>query len=106
MGDVIYLWEPSVEAIISSLSKWLPEHGSVSLPVARLAVSVDDWRTAARKAGRVIGRPIRTRVQYQNVEAWIADWPRDERERELQLAEERRRTLAFERILFGTDSTD
>lgn len=105
MGDLIRLWEPSVTVITESLAKWLPEHGSVSLPIDKLAVSVDEWRAAARKVGPIIGRPIRTRVgPYGNVEAWIADWPLDAREEDLEFEEQRRRAEAVTKLLFGDHS--
>ena len=106
MGDVISMYEPSEEAVVESLSDWLPEHGRVDLPIDRLAFDVEVWRAAARKVGPIIGRPIRTKIgMYGEVSAWIADWPIDDRERALQLADDRRRMEAVSERLLGARSS-
>jgi len=102
-GDnVVHLWVPSAEVVTSALAEWLPEHGHAAVPVDKLAVPLPEWRSAARAVGPMIGRPIRTKVdRYGYVHVWIADWPIDEREEELQRAEDRRRAEAMERLLLG-----
>ena len=100
MDDVAEILQPRIDRITKALVDWLPEHGMVLLPIDQLSVPVDVWRAAARRAGRIMGRPIRTKVDaYGGISAWIADWPRDEHEHDLQRAEQRRLATAIQDLL-------
>ena len=53
----------------------LRANGTVIVPVATLSVPLDDWRKAARRAARDLGRPVRTLRHGGVVQAFLTDWP-------------------------------
>ena len=81
MGEVIEL-DPT-ERLVAALRADLVEHGSVQRLVDELAdLGVDDaqWRGAARRAARELGRPVQTGHAGGWVWAALRDWPADEAE--------------------------
>lgn len=63
MGDVIDLHQRRIEKLAGDLARRLRRSdGRVTESVRDLPVSVDTWRAAARRAGRLLGWSIRTRV--------------------------------------------
>jgi len=58
-----------------SIAEALAEHGHVQAFASHISISGDEWRKNARRAGRVLKRPVRT-VQGGNILiAELHDWP-------------------------------
>ncbi len=99
--------EPVVELpgsrLVEQLRVALSESGGVRAPLATLPVSVELWRKSARDAGRSLGRPIRTFEGDAAVEAYLADWPRDDEERRLHFAAMRAAVNRIDALPSGPD---
>lgn len=64
MGDVIDLRQHRIERLANDLARRLRDSdGRVSEKVGDLPVAVDTWRAAGRRAGRLLGWSVRTRVR-------------------------------------------
>lgn len=76
--------DPSIDELsdlVATMRQRLRATGSVIDDVGHLEVPVNDWRKAARRAGRELGRPLRTLVHGGVVQAYLMDWPVDADER-------------------------
>lgn len=78
MAEIIPLHQPDTAGY---LRNGLIEDGFVTVPVAELTVSVQDWRRIARAVARDLGRPVRTMLVGSDVTAVLSDYPRDDVER-------------------------
>ncbi len=76
----------------------LRTRGCVSADPWELTVSIPEWRAFARTIARRLGRPVRTGLDPDRDLVWasIADWPRDDHERDITEAAKRHvvRTLS------------
>ena len=76
MERVVDLERRKVEALALELASLLREHGSLVVSTSKLD-SVDRWRAAARRAGRILGWHVRTALSVQEARVWAAsdDFP-------------------------------
>lgn len=84
----------TIDALVKEVRAQLAANGTAIADVGRLAVPVDVWRKAARRAGKILGRPVRTVLHGGAVEAYLVDWPANpdeqrKRDRVLRAAIER-----------------
>jgi hypothetical protein len=95
---------PSIEdlnALVAQLRAELADAGTASAWISALSVPVEIWRKAARRAGRVLGRPTHTLVHGDLVQAYLTDWPstpdeQHKRDRALREAIERTVHIALD----------
>lgn len=90
-------------SLVEQLRDALSESGGVRAPLETLPVSVELWRSSARAAGRSLGRRIRTFEGDVAVEAYLADWPRDDEERRLHFAAMREAVNRIDALPSGPD---
>ena len=73
-GRVVDLEEVRVERLVLGIVEELQAHGGALADVNALD-SVERWRRAARRAGRLLGLRIRTGVSHGRAWAACEDWP-------------------------------
>ena len=76
--------------LIASLRRHFEEDGfahQTREELDDLGVGVDEWRHAARKAGRQLGRPVQTLASASMVWAGLRDWPASDKERRRRYAQ-------------------
>jgi hypothetical protein len=92
MARVTDLERQRVERLAADLAPVLRAEGAVIVKVADVE-SVDRWRRAARRAGRLLGWSIRTGKSHDGTTVWAAsdDWllPPGEHERVAERASDR-----------------
>jgi hypothetical protein len=76
MARVADLEAARVEALAAELVPVLRDRGAIVVDVERLD-SVERWRRAARRAGRLLGWHMRTGLSRDGRRVWAAtdDWP-------------------------------
>lgn len=76
MAKVVKLERQRVEALAHELAPVLRDHGYVLADLGDVE-DVDRWRRAARRAGRLLGWRVRTRLSRDGRRVWAAsdDWP-------------------------------
>jgi hypothetical protein len=76
VGRVVDLEASRVEQLAAELVPILRDRGGVVVDVEQLD-SVDRWRRAARRAGRLLGWSVRTGVSADGSRVWAGsdDWP-------------------------------
>lgn len=70
--------------LVDELLRQLRHCGHVSRDIPDEEIATQ-WRAAARRAGRHLGRPVRTYCVGETVVAALKDWPANELEREITL---------------------
>lgn len=84
MGEVIGLGDRQPkDPLPLAIQGMLVATGSARGDVDELGVTVNEWRKAARAAGRELGRPVQTVAAGRIVHAVLKDWPRDEAEQRI-----------------------
>jgi len=76
VARVVDLERERVERLADKLAPVLRERGAVVVDVAELE-SMERWRRAARRAGRLLGWRMRTGISRDGRRVWAAsdDWP-------------------------------
>ena len=67
-------------AVLNDIVAEFAKCGAAGVKLSDLPVPLDRWRKLARKAGRQLQRPVRTKVIDEWILARLEDWPRDDRE--------------------------
>jgi hypothetical protein len=82
-GDRVTRSAPSsVDAqLLEFIRTRLLSAGTVIVAITSLGVPVPEWRRTARAAARELGRPVRTLVHGDVVQAYLTDWPASSQER-------------------------
>lgn len=76
MGRVVDLERRKVEALALEILPFLKDHGHLVVSTDKLD-SVERWRSAARRAGRILGWHVRTGLISDGARVWAAspDFP-------------------------------
>ena len=77
MGDVVRFRGRLGSGSVDELRALLLTNGGLAVPVGDLDVPADVWRLNARRAGRELGRPVRTGQAQDGQLVWaeLRDWP-------------------------------
>lgn len=73
-GRVVNIDRARVERLAVDIAPLLAKRGNVIVDVAR----IDDvalWRRSARRAGRLLGIPVRTGVSWDGTRVWACEGP-------------------------------
>ena len=71
MGEVVDIERRKVEALAVNMAPILREQGALVVDTAELE-SVERWRKAARRAGRLLNVPVRTGLIADGARVWAA----------------------------------
>lgn len=72
---VIDMERARVERLADEIASQLRNGGGSVCRLAEDVVNVARWRRAARRAGRLLGVSVRTRVSYDGVKVWASEGP-------------------------------
>lgn len=75
---------------LAAIRASLKETGQARCDLMELRVEADEWRALARKAARELGRTVQTIEADGQVVAILRDWPKNDEERAITIAEMRR----------------
>lgn len=95
MGEVVDIERPKVEALAQAMAPILREQGALIVDTAGLE-SVDRWRKAARRAGRLLNVPVRTGLVADGARVWAATNDREVTEHERREAARQVGELLFD----------
>lgn len=100
LGELVDLEHRKTEALALHMVPVLREHGSLIASTDKVP-SVDRWRKAARRGGRILGWRVRTGVIADGARVWAAalDYPVTE-------ADRREAAVRVENFLFGERLVD
>jgi hypothetical protein len=70
-----------IATLIEDLRTRLERTGCANDRLEDLAVPIDVWRRAARRAARMLERPVQTLVSQRAAHAALLDWPANDAER-------------------------
>lgn len=95
MGEVVDIERRKVEALALAMVPILREQGALIVDTAEIE-SVERWRKAARRAGRLLNSPVRTGLVADGARVWAAT-----NDREVTEHDRRDAARAVEELLFG-----
>ena len=73
-GRVVNINQVRVERLAVDIAPLLATRGNVIVDTSR-ADDVDLWRRSARRAGRLLGMPVRTGVSWDGTRVWACEGP-------------------------------
>jgi hypothetical protein len=74
---------PTSEELAEEVHRQFFKVGMAYTALTRRDISAATWIHAARRVAHTLGRPIHTTQDGPEVRAWLKDWPRDDREAEI-----------------------
>jgi hypothetical protein len=74
---------PSSDELAEEIRRQFFKVGMAYTALTRRDISAAAWIHTARRVARTLGRPVHTTQDGSEVRAWLKDWPRDDREADI-----------------------